>query len=483
MLKKVRRITAALVLAGITLLFMDVNGFATAGLALLPKIQLVPAILAGSLATVAAIAVGTLLFGRVYCSVLCPLGLMQDVISRLGKKRRFRFTENRVWLRVGVFALFVIALVMGIPILFGLLDPYSAFGRIATDMAAPVWALGSNGLAALSGAMGNYLVAPTPIWVKGEAATLAALVTFMLVGFFALKGGRTWCNTVCPVGAGLGFLAGYSLLKLRFIQDKCVNCGLCAENCKASCIDSENAIIDASRCVACFNCLDICRKKAIVYTLSSAVTTNRVPERPNLARRGMLGAAIGFTALPLAAAAVRDQKIEAPARQSRVLREVPVVPPGAWSLHRYKERCTSCQACVSSCPNNVLSSYDRGDGMLQPSLSFERGYCRVNCVECSKICPTSAIRAITVAEKSSIQIGRAVVDNKRCIVNTKNVDCTVCTRNCPPGVIGTVHAPDGAKWVVVNSETCTGCGSCEYFCPVRPQAAVRVEGNLEHRRI
>jgi ferredoxin len=263
-----------------------------------------------------------------------------------------------------------------------------------------------------------------------------------------------------------------------------VNCGLCVKNCKASCIDPENAAIDASRCVACFNCLDICRQKAIVYTLSSRVKTSRVPERPNLARRSVLGAALGFAALPFTAgAATRETEVEALTRQSRVPREVPVVPPGAWGLHRYKERCTSCQVCVSSCPNNVLSSHDRGAGMLQPSLSFERGYCRVNCVECSKICPTSAIRPITVAEKSSIQIGRALLDNKRCIVNTKNVDCTVCTRNCPNGSIGTIRTPDGAKWVVVNFETCTGCGACEYFCPVRPQAAVRVEGNLEHRRI
>lgn len=484
MLRKIRLTTAVFVLAATMLLFMDTSGIAPTKLAFLAKIQLVPAILAGSLTAVAIIAVGTLLFGRVYCSVICPLGLLQDAISRFGKKRRFRFTRNRVWLRGGALIVFVSALIFGVPLVFGLLEPYSFFGRIATSLAAPVWALGNNGLAAISEGMGNYLVAATSIWLKGMAATISAVATLLLIGYLAFKGGRTWCNTLCPVGAGLGFLARYSLFRPQIVTDKCVSCGLCAKNCKTSCIDVDKGTVDTSRCVSCFNCLEVCRKKAIVYATTLAMKPAPTPQSPNLARRGVLGAALGLVALPLTAtAATKGADIEALTRKKREPRDIPVVPPGAWGLRRYKERCTSCQLCVSACPNNVLSSHDRGTGMLQPSLSFERGYCRVNCVECSNVCPTSAISPVTVPEKSSIQIGRAEIDNKRCIVTTKNVACTVCTRNCPSGAAKMVTAPNGSKWVAVDHERCTGCGACEYFCPVRPRTAIRVQGNLEHRRI
>lgn len=151
-------------------------------------------------------------------------------------------------------------------------------------------------------------------------------------------------------------------------------------------------------------------------------------------------------------------------------------------LDAFEARCTGCQLCVSACPNQVLRSFDNGLGMLQPSLSFERGYCRVNCVSCSTVCPAGAIRPVSVAEKSAIQIGRAIINPELCIVTKDNVQCTACARNCPPGIIKLV-GEGPVKKPAVDAERCTGCGACEYVCPTRPLAAIRVDGNLQHRRI
>jgi Pyruvate/2-oxoacid:ferredoxin oxidoreductase delta subunit len=120
--------------------------------------------------------------------------------------------------------------------------------------------------------------------------------------------------------------------------------------------------------------------------------------------------------------------------------------------------------------------------MFQPALSFERGYCRINCVACSEVCPTGAINSISTAEKSALQIGHAIISLEHCIVNTDDVPCTACFRNCPPGAISLVEGKNH-QLPAVDAERCTGCGACEYNCPARPQSAIWVEGNLAHRQI
>ncbi len=491
MLRSIRILLAAVCFAALCLLFVDVSGRFAPSLAFMAKAQFVPAMLAGSVGAVVGVLLLTLVFGRLYCSVLCPLGVMQDVIGARAGRYRYRYSSPHTLLRLAVFFVFAASLLAGVPLVFSLLEPYSAFGRIAADLLAPVWATGNNALAWASERAGNYDVAPAMLWQKGLAALAAAVATLVLIGVLAWRKGRLWCTAVCPVGTFLGFFSRFAVLRPRIEESACKNCGLCEKACKSGCIDATAGTVDTSRCVVCFDCVDVCRHGAMSYGLRKAGggeksvvgdAAQSVGSKPNTVRRGMLAALVG-AAVPGVAFGRSASPIAALTRKFEPERAVAVVPPGAQSIQQLSARCTGCQLCVSACPNQVLRGTDHGSGMLQPTMAFERGYCRVNCVTCAEVCPAGAIRPITPAQKSSMQIGRAVINLDRCITVTDKVTCTACAKICPPRVINLVGPEDAPKKPVVDAERCTGCGACEYVCPARPFAAIYVEGVAEQRRI
>ena len=491
MLRSIRILLAAVCFTALCLLFVDVSGRLAPSLAFMAKAQFVPAMLAGSVGAVVGVLLLTLVFGRLYCSVLCPLGVMQDVIGARAGRYRYRYSSPHTLLRLAVFFVFAASLLAGVPLVFSLLEPYSAFGRIAADLLAPVWATGNNALAWASERAGNYDVAPAMLWQKGLAALAAAVATLALIGVLAWRKGRLWCTAVCPVGTFLGFFSRFAVLRPRIEESACKNCGLCEKACKSGCIDATAGTVDTSRCVVCFDCVDVCRHGAMSYGLRKAGggeksvvgdAAQSVGSKPNTVRRGMLAALVG-AAVPGVAFGRSSSPIAALTRKFEPERAVAVVPPGAQSVQQLSARCTGCQLCVSACPNQVLRGTDHGSGMLQPTMAFERGYCRVNCVTCAEVCPAGAIRPITPAQKSSMQIGRAVINLGRCITVTDKVTCTACAKICPPRVINLVGPEDVPKKPVVDAERCTGCGACEYVCPARPFAAIYVEGVAEQRRI
>lgn len=517
MLRKIRAVLAAIFFTIITLLFLDFTGTIHAWFGWMAKIQFLPAILALNAGVVIILMILTLMFGRIYCSVICPLGVLQDIVSwingRRGRKHRMRFSWSpaKSWLRYGVLALFIVAIVAGIGSFAALLEPYSAYGRIVSNLFAPLYQWGNNVLAYIAERVDSYAFYSKDVWLKNIPTCIIAAVTFVIIVVLAWKNGRTWCNTICPVGTVLGWLSRYSLLSVKIDKDKCTSCGLCTRGCKASCIDYKGHAIDYSRCVACMDCIDNCTHGAISYsfryrrqTPAAATETGGNPGSDTAnGRRNFLSA----TALVATAAAMNAQEKKVDGGLAVIAdKEIPerktaIVPPGAVSLKHFYQHCTACQLCVSVCPNDVLRPSGGLLTLMQPEMSYERGYCRPECTKCSEVCPAGAILPVSAAEKSAIQIGHAVWIRKNCIVITDNVECGNCARHCPTGAIVMVPVRkrhryrhgnmenDGEdrtpalKIPAIDTEKCIGCGACENLCPARPFSAIYVEGHEVHREI
>ena len=493
MLRNIRITLATLFYVGITLLFLDFTGTAHQWLGWMAKIQFLPAVLALNILVVVALVVLTLVFGRIYCSVICPLGVFQDLAGWLGKKRkknRYSYSKSLPWLRYPALALFVAALVAGVGSLWQLLAPYSAYGRIVTMLLQPVYKWGNNLLATLAERMDSYAFYQVDVLMPSFGVVAAiAVLTFMILWVLAWRNGRTYCNTICPVGTVLSFLARFSLLKIHFDKEKCRDCSLCSKNCKAACIDFKNHEVDYSRCVVCGDCIKKCQFGAMKYGLRNRSNQNTPSNQNNQnSRRSFLA-----TSALLATAALAQEKkklhgglavIEEKAIPERV---TPLCPPGSLSLKNLADHCTGCQLCVSDCPNGVLRPSSDLLHLMMPTMSYETGYCRPECTRCSQVCPAGAIKPVTPAEKSSIQIGHAVWVKKNCLVLTDGVNCGNCARHCPTGAIEMVPADpddDESPFVpAVNEAVCIGCGACENLCPARPFPAIYVEGHEVHKEL
>lgn len=445
-LKVIRIILAALMLLGITALLLDTTGVLRHWLGWMPKVQLLPAMMALNVAVVVAILLVTLVIGRFYCAVVCPMGIFQDLFVWahkliFGKKRPYRYRKPANWLRYTVLALFVLAMLVGMNSIAVLIAPYSAYARMVTGLHA-------SGLAQ---------------WV--------AIATLAVIGLMSFTMGRLWCNTICPVGSLLGLLAKHRLFGIRIDAAKCVGCRKCEHGCKAMCIDIDNKTVDHSRCVDCWNCLAQCPTGAIsLGGKQPAESTKPVDDsrRKFVAGTVAVGAAMAVQAqeqkLDGGLAALMDKQVPQ--------RKTPLKPFGSQSIKNFSTRCTACQLCVSQCPEKVLRPSAKLESLMQPELNYTDGYCRMACTRCSEVCPAGAIQPISKEEKTAISIGCAVVLKDNCI------GCGTCARHCPSAAISMV---DGKP--AVNEARCLGCGACEYYCPARPMTAIYVEGREIHTEI
>ncbi|MDE6270513.1 MAG: 4Fe-4S binding protein, partial [Muribaculaceae bacterium] len=410
MLRKIRIILALVSIVLVTLLFVDFTGTSARYFGWLAKIQFLPAVFSANVVVLIALAVLTLLLGRVYCSVICPLGIMQDIFGRfgrMGRKHRYRYSysPSLTILRIAVFAAWVLAIIIGVSVITTLLAPYSAYGRIAQTLLQPIWIFGNNLLADAAERADNYAFYRVDIWLRSPLTLTVAVLTLIVLGVLAWRNGRTYCNTICPVGTILGYLSQFSLFKPVIDKSKCVNCGLCARKCKASCIDSKNHSIDYTRCVACMDCIDTCTHGAISYTRRRLVQKPATADAPDYGRRIFLGAglALGSAAIAKAQEKVTDGGLAPILDKKRPERRTPIAPPGSKSLRHLSDHCTACQLCVAECPNGVLRPSTDIDRFMQPESSFERGYCRPECTRCSDVCPAGAILPLTVEDKTAVR--------------------------------------------------------------------------------
>lgn len=484
-LKYIRIALQIVSLALILLLFLDFTGTFEPYIGFMAKIQFGPAVLRVAPVTVVLTLLLTLIFGRLYCSIICPTGIFQDLFGHIGsklKRNRYHYRrENRV-LRAVVLVLFAIGCLFGTISVAALIEPYSLFGRMARELGAPVYRWLNNEAAGYASAHDSYDFYMVENHTGSYLTLTVAIVSFVVLAVLSLFYGRWWCSNICPVGTAFSIVSRFSLFRPVINTDRCNGCRLCARNCKASCINPEAHTVDMANCVVCFDCINQCRQGAISYKLRFAKHKGGKPV--DASRRAFMAGtvAVGSVVATDAVAKTVDGGLTMIEDKRVPKRAVPLKPAGAWSVEHFRQHCTGCQLCVANCPNQVLRPSTDLETFMQPEMSYEKGHCRPECTRCSSVCPTSAIRPITMQEKSSIQIGHAVWIKENCVVLTDHVSCGNCARHCPTGAISMIDYK-GRRVPSVDTERCIGCGACEHLCPARPYSAIYVEGHQEHRHI
>lgn len=459
-----------------------------------------------------AIFILTLLFGRVYCSTICPLGILQDVISflrlklnRKKKKRKrykYRYLKPLIWLRYGILAIVTGFLVSGSILGLSLLDPYSIFGRITTDIFSPLLRRGNNLLASILNEYDIYAIYQIDTYPPHIAIMSISAGFLILIGWMALTKGRLYCNTVCPVGTFLGLVSKISLYKIRLNPDTCTKCGLCERACKGGCIETKTQTVDFSRCVSCFNCLQVCPFSSAEYSINELYTSlkpasletaegsqgsatgnakiHSTHKTDTSKRKFLAGIALAFMSLTKLSKA---QELVSYSATNPVNRMNPISPPGAKNTDRFNESCTACHLCVNACPTGVLQPalFEYGlRGLMQPRMDNHAGFCNYDCVACTEVCPTGALLPLKLENKQLTQLGVVQFVKENCIVETERTNCGSCSEHCPTKAVYMIDYKEGLLLPETNTDICIGCGACEYACPTMPYKAIYVDGNPEH---
>lgn len=499
---KILRITVAtLVMACFLLVLTDFrNDISESPGHFLASLQFVPAlqsVLAGivvpSLVILIGLILATLLFGRIYCSFLCPMGIFQDILIWASKKIRgksfkgFRHAKPVRWVRAGILTLAALAFAFGVGTFFlTWLDPYSQFARMTNMFIRPSLAEANN---ALAGASDGTLFTVAPLWPHIGWALAPLLILLAAIIIMAVRKGRLYCNTVCPVGAVLGIFSRFSAFKLSFDRSACVKCGKCMKACRSQCIDLKKGEIDYSRCVNCFDCASACDERGIHYRFSWKGSTpgqekpasikagkTTAPILPSASRRTFLGTSFAGIATSVIAAA--EEKTGAKNKPSRdSLSPRAISPAGSKSVERFLDSCTACHLCLEACPTKCLrpAYMEYGlKGIMKPHLTFEGAFCNFDCTACADACPAGAILPIELAEKKKTRIAKARFIRKKCIAALDKTDCGACSEHCPTKALD-MTALLQPKW---DGDICSRCHDCVKTCPVGAISWDRSSGDI-----
>lgn len=350
----------------------------------------------------------TFLSGRIYCSVICPFGITQEIIG---------FIKNKIYKpkgklkRAGNFPLkyFIAAITWGIffggsAIAIRYIDPYTLFGSAIT------------------------------LSVIGITAAIIVLIAVIFQD-------RIFCTNFCPVGTVLGLISKVALNKI-YMNDDCVSCGMCERNCPAGCINAKEKIVDNETCIKCLKCINICPKNSMQYGIKPKEKT-----KFSLKRRQII---IASTALVLFGGMIKAG-IELKDKIIEKIKDV-ILPPGAGDKERFLNKCLNCNLCINNCPNKIIQKADKDYGAVH--LDYSKAPCKFDCNECSKVCPSGAIKKITLEEKQKTRIAMAMIKEDTC------TNCGICEGVCP------VHAiiRENGKPPILNAAKCIGCGACKNAC-------------------
>ncbi|MDR0931830.1 MAG: 4Fe-4S binding protein, partial [Victivallales bacterium] len=413
------------------------------------------------------IVVFTLLFGRFYCSFCCPLGVMQDIVSRGVKilslnKFKYKPMPNFYKTRY-LTVLILVGLSLGGWIFpLGIFEPYTLWGRNSAG-------IGQSLLVKFNNHFYGEFEMIQPLEPRPEFSPVLSVFfcgLLLLILLLAAWRGRVFCNTFCPAGALLGLLSKRAYMPLGIMPERCVKCGQCVKACKAGCIDLNSKMLDSERCVDCFNCTTVCKFGAIGFLHRPVKKSSESVEEtsPDSGRRNFLTAAgvSGVFAL------LGGHFIGSVGKRNLTLDAFtgaipPVMPPGAGSREEFQRRCTGCGICVANCTGHTLKpafmEYGLA-GMGQVRLSFEMGKCEYLCRNCSELCPTGALRKLTPDEKKHCRIGEVKYFRERCVVVTEGTSCGACAEHCPTGALQMVSYKDHLTIPQVIKNLCIGCGCC-----------------------
>jgi ferredoxin-type protein NapF len=454
----------------------------------------------------------TVVFGRVYCSGICPLGTLQDIIIAISRrlkpkrKRRFLFTSNRKRiLRYGILAAMIIFWLAGSLFLVNLLDPYSNFGKITVSLFQPIYVWLHNALVFTLESFDVFAIRPLSLHALPLDVVIISAAILLVIVVMAAARGRLFCNTICPVGSILGLVGSKPLFQIKFNEDACTFCTKCEWVCKAECLDSKNQKVDHSRCINCFNCLESCPQGGITYSFEPVGGKKQAePQQAKNKRQFLLMLFSGLLSLPLfskyaGAELGRGGQGQQRQRQRDAGRQrgmgsagmIPienqrsVTPPGSLSHDHFTKHCIACYLCVSACPTKVIvpAFYAYGlKGFMQPTLDFNRSFCNYDCVKCSEVCPTGAITRQLPEEKQLVQMGVVRFLVESCVVKVDHTDCGACSEHCPTKAVQMVPWRDGLFIPQIRPSLCVGCGACEFACPTEPYKAIYVDGRVVHQK-
>ncbi len=506
LLKQVRIIFSIIFMSGFIIAFSDVRAKLPSTFTSfltyfqfwpsLQKFSFVPGVLATGFIVFILI---TLIAGRVYCSTVCPLGITQDVLGYIMnklKKSKSRFKKPLNYIRYTILVFLIISIFYSGIFLISLLDPFANFGRILSTIYQPVLIFANNQVSRALMFIGIYNIQPLPYKEFYKLPFLIGLTILLTLIVMVYSRGRLYCNTICPVGAFLGLISKFSLLKIKISQEHCTQCGKCQNVCKANCINIKNMTVDDSRCVACYNCVSSCEDSSIGYE-NVYKNYRRPKENYDINKRNFLKSGILYLATFPVLAQVSNV-IAADSDKSGILHDDkrnrhqgryrtrgPISPPGSGGEDRLKANCIGCQLCISTCPTKVLQPafLEYGiTGLMLPRMNNDVGFCNYECTKCGEVCPAGAILRLSKEEKKVTQIGTVVFEMNHCVVFNLEKSCGSCSEHCPTQAVHMVPYKGFLTIPQTNSDICIGCGACEHVCPVTdPHPAIYVVPNKIHK--